>query len=109
MVEKRRRNDLILQDNVRKNLEGDKKVFSISLLYETWKLVGRLVETGAGKYGSSFIDHATRFFIACLTGDTRNIEIAIDEISDFVITSNFSSNLRKIADKWDEREESIDL
>ena len=109
MDEKRRRKDLILQEKVRSNLDGAKKIHSISLLYETWRLVGRLVETGAGKFGSAFIDHATRFFIACLTGDDKNVQIAIQEIEDFVVTPDFSQNLRRIADAWDEREESIDL
>ena len=106
---KRRRSDLVDQSGVRKGLTGDKKVFSISMLYDTWNLVGRIVQTGAGKYGSSFVDHATRFFIACLSGDPRNIDIAVDELECFVTAQGFSENLRKIADKWDEREGNIEL
>ena len=107
--DKRLRKDLISQSGVRQGLDGNKKTFSISLLRETWMLVGRLVQTGAGKYGSSFIDHATRFFIACLTGDPHNINIAVEELENFVVTHKFSDNLRKIADAWDAREATIDL
>ena len=109
MEEKKRRVDLVLQDKVRSNLRGNRKIFSISLLYETWGLIGRLVETGAGKFGSALIDHATRFFIACLTGKPQNIELVINEIEPFVITPLFSDNLRAIADRWDERKGDIDL
>lgn len=107
--ERKRRKDLILQEKVRSGLDGDRKVFSISLMYDTWRLVNRLVETGPGKYGSSLIDHAIRFFIACLTGDAHNIEVAISEIEPFVIAPDFSDNLRKIASTWDERKGDIDL
>ena len=109
MDDKKRRSDLVLQEKVRRNLNGDKKVFSISLMYQTWRLVDKLVETGAGKYGSALIEHATRFFIACLTGDQGNIEVAISEIEEFVVTPDFSNNLRRIADTWDERKSDIEL
>lgn len=109
LEERSRRNDLILQSKVRSGLDGDRKVFSISLMYDTWRLINRIVETGAGKYGSAFIDHAVRFFIACLTGDAHNVEVAINEIEPFVITPEFSDNLRTIAETWDKRKSYIDL
>jgi formiminotetrahydrofolate cyclodeaminase len=108
-MEKRRRSDLVNQSKVRANLRGNRKMHNISLLNETWRLVGKIVETGAGKYGSAFIDHAVRFFIAALSGDTANIEIIVKEIEPFVVSTNFSNNIRKIADRWDAREENIEL
>ena len=109
MAEKSRRFDLVLQDRIRKGLDGDKKVFSISLMYETWALVNRVVETGAGKYGSAFIDHATRFLLACLAGDPHNLDVVIEEMQEFIVTPNFSTNLRRLAKKWDEKRGNIEL
>lgn len=104
-----RRNDLVLQEKIRASDNRKRKIRSISLSDETWNLVSRLVETGAGKFGSALVEHSIRFFIACLTGNEHNINISIEELEGFVITPEFSNNLRKIADSWDERKKGIDL
>jgi len=107
-MDQRRRNDLINQDYIR-CLSGDRKTFSISLLYQTWKLIDRLVETGAGKFGSAFIEHSIRFFVACLSGSEDNMELVIEGLLGFVVTSNFSDNLRRFADAWDEKRGDIEI
>lgn len=96
-----RRRDLVDQSNIRGGLDGRKKSLHIQILFQTWKLINRIVETGAGKYGSAFIEHGVRFFIACLAGNKENIDIVIKELKPFVITSDFANNLRNFADAWE--------
>lgn len=109
MNDKRRRSDLVNQDRVRQALDGSKHTHNIGLLDATWNLVDRIVETGRGKYGSALVDHATRFFIAILSGDSGNLEAVTKELEVFVVTPNFANNLRKMADMWDNREADIEL
>lgn len=105
---KRKRSDLINQDRVRQGLSGRKKTHNISMLNHTWALINRLVETGAGKYGSSFVDHSVRFMIACISGK-ENINVVAEELEEFIVTPDFSNNLRYFADLWDSREDIIEL
>lgn len=107
--EKRKRTDLVNQDKVRRGLDGSKGTHNISMLNSTWRLINRIVETGKGKYGSAFVDHATRFFIAILSGDEDNMKAIIEELEHFVVTPSLSDSLRKMADIWDSRGANIDL
>ena len=96
-----RRRDLVDQNNVRSRLDGKKKTLHIQILFQTWRLINRIVETGAGKYGSAFIEHGVRFFMACLAGNKENIDVVVKELKPFVITSDFANNLRRFADAWE--------
>jgi len=105
---KRKRVDLVNQSAVRTSLStGTRVTKNVTIGLETLNLIDKLVETGNGKYGSAFIEHACRFFIACLSGNRDNIAVSVEELSKFIVSSNFSSNLREYADLWDEGVEEI--
>lgn len=107
-----RRNDLVSQDKIRMKIGSSvtKRINThVNLDQSTLRLIDRIVELGRGKYGSSFIEHGVRFFVACLSGDPNNMDVSISELARFVITPNFSENLRMFADKWDEARGKLEL
>ncbi len=106
----RKRIDLVNQREVRRSLDTGKRITrNITIGVDTLNLISKLVEVGNGKYGSAFIEHAIRFMIACLSGSDDNMRVSIEEMSKFVISSEFSNNLRQYADMWDEGVEEIVL
>jgi len=107
-----RRYDLVNQDKIRMKIGNPmtkRKTTHVTFDETTLKLVDRCVETGTGKFGSAFIEHAVRFFVCVLSGDPTNMDVSIEELSRFVITPAFSDNMREYAEKWDENRDNLKL
>lgn len=107
-----RRMDLVNQDKIRMKIGSPitkRKTTHVTFDETTLRLINRVVETGNGKFGSAFIEHATRFFLAVLSGDPKNIDVSIEELGQFVITPVFAENLRAYADRWDEERGDLEL
>ena len=76
IILREREKSVINQTELRKAFSGEPKTIKrISISQVTWDKIGQLVETGNGKYGSSFLNVAARILLYILGdfGDVTNV------------------------------------
>jgi hypothetical protein len=75
---------------------SNRRVLKITMTPETFGALESSVEFGKGKYGSAYIELATRLLYT-LSGNGENIQMISEELQKAGINQNFADNLRTLA------------